>query len=52
MADKTYIVEPVNGQAYEVKAASYEFSEQTGRHLFKKGDEVVANLINVSVRVK
>lgn len=48
---KTYIVTPSTGDApYEVKAESYEFSETTGRHQFKNGDDLVANLLNVSVR--
>lgn len=51
-ASKTYIVEPVNSKPYEVKADSYTYDAQTGRHILKSGDEIVANLINVSVRLK
>lgn len=50
-AKKTYIITPTSGEApYEVKAETYEFESTTGRHLFKTGDQLVANLINVSVR--
>jgi hypothetical protein len=50
-AKKAYTVTPVNGEApYEVNATKYEFSDTTGRHLFYDGDDLVANLLNVSVR--
>jgi hypothetical protein len=52
-ANKTYICTPADGTAaYEVQATSYEFSESSGRHIFKEGEEVVANVLNVSVRRK
>lgn len=50
---KTYVVTPSDGSpAYEVQATSYDFREQSGRHVFLDGEEVVANLLNVSVRRK
>lgn len=53
-AAKTYLVTPVSGSepAYEVKATSYEYERETGRHVFKNGEEIVANVLNVSVRQK
>jgi hypothetical protein len=50
-SENTYVVTPVDGSpAYEVKAQSYTFDSTSHRHLFTTGDEVVANLLNVSVR--
>ena len=50
-AKNTYQVKEITtNQEYQVKAESYEYDTTTGRHLFKDGDEVVANLLNVSVR--
>lgn len=55
---KTYIVTPTTGEKpYEVQAESYDFDQTTGHHLFydnekADGSGIVANLLNVSVRVK
>jgi hypothetical protein len=35
-----------------IKADSYEFDPTTGRHIFKLGDKLVANLLNVSVKMQ
>jgi hypothetical protein len=50
---KTYICVPTDGTApFELQAESYEFDTVSGRHLFRTGDELVGNLLNVQVRVK
>jgi len=55
---KSYIITPATGGSeYNVEADRYEYDAQSGRHLFYKKaeaegqpDDLVANLINVSVR--
>lgn len=53
MATKhSWIIEPSAGTSYTVTAEKYEFDTLSGRHIFSNGDEIVANLLNVSVRRK
>lgn len=49
---KTYIITNASGgSSYNISAASYEYDNSTGRHIFKDEEgNIVANLLNVSVR--
>jgi hypothetical protein len=49
---KTYIISnATGGSSYNISAASYDFDEASGRHIFRDTDgNIIANLLNVSVR--
>jgi hypothetical protein len=51
---KTYIITNASGgSSYNISAASYEYDDSTGRHIFRDADgNIVANLLNVSVRLQ
>lgn len=47
MAEKTYIVTPLDGEPVEVKADRGEQDSNSTRVTFYKGDETVASFINI-----
>lgn len=46
---KFQVSDTSGGNKRQIEAERYEFDQQSGRHLFYNGDELVANLINISV---
>lgn len=49
-AKKKYKVTNVSGSNERIiEATSYSYSEETGRHTFKDGDDIIASLVNVNV---